>query len=207
MKVNFATFCHKGDAHRLHAPGQLKRQVESNNYQFNQVIIVYQLLGRDNKLYNDYNPWDWNSLNTPVNKININDIDEALMIFGIDLSKPQYTSTTDKAHTWKNHVVNHLAAITQTNADYIVFADNDCWMVRQLENKSWIKRGIEILQNRPEVFIVSPNDGEPERMGRRMSQQMFLARVNEFKNADFNQPGWDGNVDIPRPNAGVLGNA
>jgi len=27
-----------------------------------------------------------------------------------------------------------------------------------------------------------------------MSQQMFVARTNEFRNADFNQPGWDGDV-------------
>jgi hypothetical protein len=30
-----------------------------------------------------------------------------------------------------------------------------------------------------------------------MSQQMFMARVNEFRHADFNQPGWDGNVNVP----------
>jgi hypothetical protein len=48
-----------------------------------------------------------------------------------------------------------------------------------------------------EIFIVSPNDGEPERRTQRFSQQMFLARVKEFRNADFNQPGWDGNVNIP----------
>jgi hypothetical protein len=70
-------------------------------------------------------------------------------------------------------------------------------MVRQPEHTSWIERGIEILQAMPEIFIISPNDGEPERKTQRMSQQMFLARVNEFRHADFNQPGWDGNVNIP----------
>ena len=37
MKVDFATFCYSGDAHRLHSPGQLKRQVESNNYDFDTI--------------------------------------------------------------------------------------------------------------------------------------------------------------------------
>jgi hypothetical protein len=189
MRVDFATFCHKGDAHRLHTPGQLRRQVESNRYDFNQIIIVYQNC--------DFQPLPIPLPDPHIQRYKINNIDLILASAGIDLVASQYNSATDKVHHWRYHVVNHLAAIGVSQADYIVFADNDCWMVRQLENKSWIKRGIEILQNRPEVFIVSPNDGEPERMGRRMSQQMFLARVNEFKNADFNQLGWDGNVDIP----------
>jgi hypothetical protein len=104
---------------------------------------------------------------------------------------------TDQAHNWKYHVVNHIYLINRlVNVDYIVFADNDCWMVRQPPGQSWIDRGIELLR-RHDCFIVSPNDGEPERKTRRMSQQMFMARVNDFRYADFNQPGWDGNVNIP----------
>jgi hypothetical protein len=30
-----------------------------------------------------------------------------------------------------------------------------------------------------------------------MSQQMFLVKSSDFRNADFNQPGWDGNINIP----------
>ena len=205
MKVDFATFCHAGDAHRLHAPGQLKKQVESNNFEFDKIIVIYQMC---DPLYyapcpeplrggNDilpYTPFPGYHVN--ISTYEINHIDGMLHKFGIDLDKPQYASQTDKAHTWKNHVVNHLTAINQSNADYIVFADNDCWMVRQPEGKSWIERGIELLR-RHDCFIVSPNDGEPERKTRRMSQQMFMARNEEFRYADFNQPGWDRNVNIP----------
>lgn len=193
-KVDFATFCHKGDAHRLHAPGQLKKQVESNGYDFNKVIVIYQ----------ECNPLDYPPLDYPAESAVIISVDNVLSNLGVDISKPQYTSNTDKAHIWKYHVVNHLAAVHRSQSDYIVFADNDCWMVRQPEGQSWITRGIEILQNaintvggKRDIFIVSPNDGEPERVTRRMSQQMFLARTDEFRNADFNQPGWDGNVNIP----------
>jgi hypothetical protein len=63
--------------------------------------------------------------------------------------------------------------------------------------RSWVERGIEVLQAMPEIFIVSPNDGEPERRTQRFSQQMFLTRVDDFRNADFNQPNWDGNVIVP----------
>jgi len=186
--VDFATFCHAGDAHRLHAPGQLKKQVESNGFDFDEVIVIHQNCNPQ------FNFPDCNHL--LLTSYQINSIDEILRLFNINLDG-QYTSTTDKAHRWKVHVVNHLAAIQRSSADCIVFADNDCWMVEQSENKSWVERGIQILDAYPEIFIVSPNDGEPERYTSRFSQQMFLARVEEFRFADFNQPEWDGNVNIP----------
>ncbi len=181
MKVDFATFCYEGDAERLHAPGQLNKQVMSNGYPFDNTKVVYQ----------NCNPLDYRLLN--IWQASIEDIDYELSSFGIDIGKDQYVSDTDKAHTWKNHVVNHVVAIQYTNADYIVFADNDCWMVKQPEGKSWVEAGIAKMENNPDIFIVSPNDGEPERKTLRMSQQMFLARVDEFKNANFNQPGYSGN--------------
>jgi len=188
--VDFATFCYSGDAHRLHAPGQLKRQVESNDYPFHEVLIIHQLCHP-----HDYsNPPLFPDCNFRLNYYVIDDLDRILRTFDIDPDKPQYVSPTDKAHTWKNHTVNHLAAVMRSSADYIVFADNDCWMVRQPSGKSWVDRGIEILSANPDVFIVSPNDGEPERRTQVISQQMFMARTNEFRMADFNQPGWDGDV-------------
>ncbi len=126
-----------------------------------------------------------------LNVYQIDDIDNFLSVFDIDIDKPQYVG--DHAHYWKHHVVNHLKAISLSSADYIVFADNDCWIVDQPEGESWIEHGIELLQSNKDMFIVSPNDGEPERTTLRMSQQMFLVKVDEFRNADFNQPGYSGN--------------
>ncbi len=194
MKVDFATFCYSGDAERLHAPGQFKQQVESNNFEFNNTHILYQGIS-----FLDY---DYNRLrdecNFNISVGSVMDIDWELEYHSIDINKKQYVSDTDKAHTWKNHVVNHVSVVNGlVNVDYIVFADNDCWMVKQPEGKSWVEQGISILERDPSVFIVSPNDGEPERITRRMSQQMFLVKVDDFRNMDFNQPGWDGNVDIP----------
>jgi hypothetical protein len=191
MKVDFATFCHKGDADKLHMPGQLKKQVESNEYRFNEVIVIYQLCNPKDYIlsgvhfFSDYHP--------RLNVYQITDLDDILLIFGIDIDKCQYVSDIDTVHTWKNHVTNHLKAVSVSKADYIVFADADCWMVEQPEGKSWVEAGIEILENNPSAFIVSPNDGEPERRTLRMSQQMFLARVDEFRSANFNQPGYSGN--------------
>jgi len=189
--VDFATFAYSGDVHRLHAPGQLKRQVESNNYPFDEIIIIYQLC---NAYDEDFPPFP--DCNFRLNVYVIDSLDSVLAAFDIDMYKPQYVSPTDKVHTWKNHTVNHLAAVMHSSSNYIVFADNDCWMVRQPAGKSWVDKGIEILSANPDVFIVSPNDGEPERKTQVISQQMFMARTNEFREADFNQPGWDGNPHV-----------
>ncbi len=192
MKVDFATFCYQGDAHRLYSPGQLRRQVESNNYDFNKIFMVFQ---NCHPLAYAATPYTWPDFHDSIIGLAIDDIDSILQVFNIDL-EGQYHSITDSHHTWKVHVVNHLTAIQVSDADYIVFADNDCWMVDQPEG-SWVGEGIRVLQADPSVFIVSPNDGEPARYTKRFSQQMFLCRVNEFRSANFNQPGWDGNVNVP----------
>ncbi len=192
MKVDFATFCHKGDAHRLHAPGQFKRQVESNNFEFDNTHIFYQ--GIHPKDYDYHRLRDESRFNISLDFVMDRSIDYILEYHDIDINKEQYSSDIDKTHTWKNHVVNHIATINRlTDIDYIVFADNDCWMVRQPEGKSWVEYGIELLQSNRDIFIVSPNDGEPERRTLRMSQQIFLVKVNDFRNANFNQPGYSGN--------------
>jgi hypothetical protein len=145
-KVDFATFCHAGDAHRLHAPGQLKRQVESNNYPFSLVHVVYQKVRMDD--------WQLELTDQALSRSEIQSITDDLVRAGIDIFQPQYQG--DHAHEWQYHVVNHLHAIERSFADYIVFADNDCWMVRQPAGVSWVNRGIEILESDPDVFIVSP---------------------------------------------------
>lgn len=192
MKVDFATFCHPGDIEKLQRAGQLELQVMSNGYQFDNIIIVHQ------KVNSEYVILD-SIKGSNLSLVGIDDFDFLLTLFNINLNG-QYVSNTDHAHTWKNHVVNHLKAVSVSHSDYIVFADGDCWMVDvEFGNfiKSWVGHGIKVLQQFPDIFIVSPNDGEPERKTRRMSQQMFMARTEQFRNADFNQPGWDGNTDIP----------
>lgn len=186
MKVDFSTFCHSGDAARLHRPNQLRRQVLSNEYPFNQVIVIHQQCEPE--------PIFWD-LHYSLYLCRIDDLDLILNDFQIDINKPQYVSNVDKAHFWKNHVVNHLAAVQRSHSDYMVFADADCWIIRQ--PSSWVNKAIEILESQPDVFLVSPNDGEPERKTQVMSQQMFMVRTEEFRNMDFNQPGWDGNPHVP----------
>ncbi len=191
--VDFATFCYAGDAHRLHKPGQLEKQVESNGYPFNKIFVIYQGFSNSNRPDKTFYHQSVNDI--PIYIVWVDDIDKTLIDNGIDISKSQYVSDVDKAHTWKNHVVNHLVAAHYSQdlskSDYIVFADNDCWMIKQ--PMSWVEVGIEVLKANPDAFIVSPNDGEPQRITQVISQQMFLARTDEFRQADFNQPGYSGN--------------
>jgi hypothetical protein len=158
--------------------------VDSNDYPFDTIIVVYQEI-----VPIEYPVLDNRSRLFPV----IYDIDNELRDYGIDLNKPQYQSPTDKHHSWKPHVVNHIVGVQWTDADYIVFADNDCWMISQPD--SWVRWGIDILKSNRDIFIVSPNDGEEERKTQTMSQQMFLVNVADFLRADLNQPGFSGNVE------------
>lgn len=186
--VDFCTFCYAGDAHRLHKLGQLEKQVSSNGYNFHRVIIIYQLCNPDN--------YEYPRCSYQTYQVTIGDIDAILKSSGIDLNREQYSSSIDKHHTWKQHAVNHLMAVNMSQSDYIVFADNDCWMIKQPD--SWVARGIEILKQNPDIFIVSPNDGEESRLTQTISQQMFMTRTKEFRNIDWNQPGFSGNVrDYP----------
>lgn len=184
--VSFFTFCHKGDFGLIHKPGQLWHQITSNNYHFDSLGVINQCV--------EPKPFDIGVLQYHIK--NEQHIDEILFKWGIDLTKPQYTSKTDKAHQWRYHVVNHIYAAQNCHTDYIVFADNDCWIVDSI-GQSWVTYGMAMLELNPLIWMVSPNDGEEERMIRRVSQQMFLVRARDFKAADFNQPGWDGDTNIP----------
>lgn len=189
MSVDFITFAYSGDAHRLHWPGHLQHQVDSNRYNFDKVFAIHQKC----------QPADYERFNTifdviqPVIRDDIH-INQILKSYNIDLEKQQYESPTDKHHTYKVHTVNHLFGASLSDADYIVFADNDCWMKDPI---NWVNSAIEIMEKNTDCFIVSPNDGEPQRRTLRMSQQMFLCRREDFINADWNQPNWDGNVHVP----------
>lgn len=183
MTVAFATFVYSGDQNRL----QLRRQIESNNYHFDQVIVVHQCC--DPLVSN----LDYDNVRTPRIRDEA-EIDAILKLFRIDLNKPQYESDTDKVHRWRYHVVNHLMAALIVHTDYVAFMDSDCWMVSQPPGRSWIDLGISILETNDRVFIVSPNDGEEARMTQTISQQMFLVKLSDFLAADFDQPGWDGDV-------------
>lgn len=93
-------------------------------------------------------------------------------------------------HFWAHHMVNHLKAAHLASADYIVFADADCYIKESPEGKNWVDAGIEVIENNRNAFVVSPNDGGDGRPERIMSQQMFLVNRKKFLEMEFIP--WDG---------------
>lgn len=177
--------------------------VASHQYPFDDVVAVHQKCRAQ-----DYTLFDraCRTVDLPREKF-----DPLLLRFGVDPTNARAEKLTHgegAAHWHKAHTVNHLCGLENTDADYIVFSDCDCRIRRQ--PSSWVVEGIRILQNKPEVLIVSPGDGaqnggpgeggqwpDGTRLTRNVSQQLFLCRGDEFRRTvDFDVP-WNGKFDAP----------
>jgi hypothetical protein len=192
--VDFATFCYYGDTERVYGKGALRALVGSHGYAFDNVIVVRQRC-RD-------------ALHHPlatlqdVIEVDSEDHPDILTEFGIpehDGKADHYTHGPTAPHYWKWHVLNHLAGLKVSQADYIVFSDNDCRMIRNAK-PGWVEVGVKLLQRNRDVLVVSPSDGGKiadvgmlpggVRLTRNNSQQLFLCERERLKKADFAIP-WD----------------
>ncbi len=202
--VTFATFCHPPRyVARLHDPGVLESIVNSHAYPFDAVIVIHQRC----------EAWNYPGFGIHCTEIDLTEeeIDPLLYMFGINPVNPDAERLTHgpaAAHYWKHHVVNHLRALQATFTDYIVFADCDTMMVSQPAGRSWVTEAIRLLENHPEILIVSPGDGgqnsgfaeggrlsDGTRLTRNVSQQLFACRAREFKTkVNFDLP-WNGQFD------------
>lgn len=189
--VDFATYCYSGDMQSLH--DNFKTIVDSHGFEFNRLHVIYQRCepapGTTLEIP------DWAEGRISFHKIREQDYDGLLQKFGIpteDKRADEITHGPTNAHYWKNHVVNHLCAIDKSNADYIVFNDSDCLMVRN-DEPGWIQVSVDLLsqdtaENRIH-FCFSPSDGAPGPT-QTMSQQLFIARRDELLKMDWNC--WNG---------------
>ncbi len=99
---------------------------------------------------------------------------------------------------WKNHNINHFVAADYSDAEYILFSDNDCGITKNGEESgvSWVQKAIECLEKYPDVLLVCPDEGGHECMTRvpegrivqSCSQQLFLVRRKTFLGIDFSVP-------------------
>lgn len=189
MKVDFVTCCYSKDAPRLHRPGLLAKVVAGHNYDFHEIIVVHQNCG-DIQL----EPFT----DIKVRSVRTEDHPNVLTDFGLPENDPDadfWTHGPTSAHYWKWHVINHLTALKESTADYIVFSDSDCTMVAN-GPPSWVEIGVEALQRYQDVLIVSPSEGGKEMVRRvpegrivdTFSQQLFLCRREQFSQINFNVP-------------------
>lgn len=194
LTVSFCTHCHSRDLNRLHAPGVLESVIASHAYLFSEIIVVHQRCGNLS--------YSFNIKDGRVVSIEEKDYDRILTQFGMN---PNDTRLDEITHGWtwqwywKHHCVNHLTEILESKSDYTVFNDADCYIKSQ--PMSWINKAIALLEEYPEIFMVSPSEGghdflirlvDGTRLMQMTSQQLFIARTKDLKSLDFTNLQWDG---------------
>lgn len=204
--VDFVTFCHPGDIHRLYHNTWLSNIVKSHQYEFDSIKIVHQRCNKITMLLPDNTKESLKSYSIHI--ILSESHSDILSEFGLpenDEIADEFTHGPSAPHYWKWHVINHLIGLKVSSADYIIFSDNDCMIRSQGGERSWIDIGIAILQSYPEILIVSPGDGaimseaitpEGYRCTQNVSQQLFLCNRKRMLEVDFNIP-WNWEVLAP----------
>jgi len=177
LKVDFATYCCEKDIDKLY--DNLSDHLDSHNYNFDSVHIIHQRVLPKGLLKAEYK-------SHYIRKERYDDILKSYNINPINKEADEYTHGWDHSHYWRHHCVNHLVALRQSSADYIVLSDADCHMVNNKTN--WIKEGIEILKGDINVLVVSPNDGSKGGYTQTMSQQVFLCERARLAAIDFDLP-------------------
>lgn len=176
MEVDFFTYCCHKDKEKLMSV--LYDHVKSHRYDFNSVNVVFQRTPiRKSDNFNSY-------------YISEDDYDNILLKNGINPNNEEaedYTHGWAAAHYYKHHLVNHLKALNESTADYIVLADADCYIKDQ--PSSWVTKGINILQNNKSILVVSPSDGTKlAHQTQNMSQQVMLVERKRLLEIDFDLP-------------------
>jgi hypothetical protein len=189
--VDFVTFCHKKHIHKLHESGVLLDMVASHGYPFDNTILIHQRCRNV-----EYRP----IAEFPVRIIESESHPNILTEFNIgeDAKADHYTHGPNASHYWKWHVINHLIGLKESRAGYIVFSDCDCTIKESDPNVSWVEEGIRLLQQYPQILIVSPGDGgemfesrvEDVRLTQNVSQQVFLCHRHTLRHINFGLP-WD----------------
>ena len=180
MSVDFCTYCYEGDIHKLRK--NYIDIVDSHRYNFDKVIIIQQ------------NCMGMNLPGVPgVKLVSSEEHPNILTEFGVPEEDPvadEISHGPNAAHYWKKHLTNHLTGLKVSTADYIVFCDSDCFILRQPENLNWIDEAINHLVKHKDCLVVSPSDGTagPTDI---MSQQLFICNRKRLKEIDWNC--WDGN--------------
>lgn len=183
MTVDFATYCCSKDRYKLESV--FNNHVASHGYDFNETFLLYQRC-KPNIIVKD----------AKIVDINKNEYYNILKDNGINPDNSEadkYTHGWDAAHFWMHHCVNHLVALNESTADYIVLADADCHMIT---NTNWVEKGIQLLKDNRKYLVISPSDGtKVAHETNIMSQQLFLCERQRMLDIDFDLPFtgfWDG---------------
>jgi len=178
MTVDFATYCCEKDIDKL--GDNFIDHMSSHNYYFDKIYIIYQRVKPKSCILE--------TERFKLIEIKEQDYDGILKSYNINPDNKEaddYTHGWNHSHYWRHHCVNHLVALRESTADYIVLCDADCHMVRK---DNWIKEGIKLLQQNSNYLVISPSDGSKMSKTQNMSQQLFLCERKRMASIDFDLP-------------------
>lgn len=205
MKLDFITFCHPGDIHRLYHDTWLRDMIASHDTRFDTVRIVHQRCGN---IIPPKLPYVSTLCCDELQILKSEDHPDILAEFGLpehDGIAEQYTHGPTAPHYYKWHCINHFIGLKASDADYIVFSDTDCLIQSHNPGESWIRTGLDVLRRYPDILIVGPGDGadvaeavtaEGYRLTKNVSQQLFLCERKKLASIDFNID-WGGDFRAP----------
>lgn len=176
MKVLFATKTWQGDWQKMLA-GAFDRKVASCQYPFDQAILYV----------NNGVPSDIYSSDLPVENVEHwkNWMLDFFHLSEEDFKGGYYYSNCELTSIFlAGYNLNE-----PTNFDYICYLQGDCLIDPQYD---WITPGIQILENRPQISVVSPASAvntwhDENGLDHYFSDQAWLVRVSEFRNPEVYQ--------------------
>jgi hypothetical protein len=179
MTVDFATYCCDKDRDKLY--DNHGHHYQSHNYPFDNSFIVFQRTAPfDEEFMNGHIP-------LPIRRSDYPLILQENSIDPYNSEADDYTHGWKAAHYWMHHCVNQLEALNESEADYIVLADADCYIKNQ--RSSWVTEGIKILQENESILVVSPSDGtQIAHQTQNMSQQVMLVDRKRLLGINFDLP-------------------
>lgn len=190
MTVDFATYCCHKDIDKLY--DNFIEHYQSHQYDFNNAFLIHQRClpeGERHGVFDSITRLKESVPNIISLSIFESMYDDILSSNGINPDNKEaddYTHGWGHSHYWRHHCVNHLVALENSTADYIVMSDADCHIQGQPD--SWVIKAIEVLKSNSNILIVSPSDGSKSHKTQTMSQQLFICDRKRLQEIDFDTP-------------------
>jgi len=180
--VDLITFCCPKDIHQTYAGWDAL--VDSHKYPFRETILIRQRCRGIDAIP---------TLHPSVRVVESEDYPDIFSDYGIDVNDPEVLAAEapNNRYFWKYHSMNHFIGLKVSSAEYIAFTDCDNLLEGDVEGNSWVDRGIRILQDRPEILMICPNQWREQRGDVRVeavSQCMFLCERQRLLGLDYNVP-------------------
>jgi len=83
----------------------------------------------------------------------------------IQIYRRHFGSDVKDTHGWVGtSIFGYIYSVETADADYLVHFDSDM-LLHQKKDRCWIEQGIDVLRRNPDVLVVNPLPGPPEKDG------------------------------------------